>query len=64
MVTETYGNQKFGNQNFGDQILVAIKIMVTKFLWQQKDISIITWFTMTEMTLVLVTYKPTLGNPK
>jgi hypothetical protein len=48
---------------------VTMKILVTEFLWQlklwwQKDISIITWFTMTKMTLVLVTCKLTLGNSK
>jgi hypothetical protein len=53
-----------GNENFGDQIPVEIEIMVIEFLWWHKDISVITWFTMTKMTLVLVTYKLAMGSPK
>jgi hypothetical protein len=51
-------------KSYGDQIPMTIESMANEFLWQQKDILVITWFIMIEMTLVLVTYKPTLGSLK
>jgi hypothetical protein len=50
---ENLVTKSYGEENFGDQIPVVIKIMVTEFLWRHKDISIITWFTMTKMTFDL-----------